>query len=203
MVYLYLNFLGNMFFKDLLNENAIIFELVREQDNIVFSFKQVNDAGISVLYTEDLARRTDEFNFEMEFFTNGKSKLYKHLDYGTTDQSRSRVWIGDITAKVGECNVTIENSNSENVLRKVSSDYLFLKYNKIFTKFDRDAAERFIGKIAMFDTVTEGIPVEDNWHEVRTRDYNFTGDRVIENGMIRIIIRSSNPVIENLWMELS
>ena len=187
---------GRYVFTDLLNKDQLIFQLVLAQNNLVFSVIEVIGGDEKVIYTEDLPDGINDYYFEFSFLVNGKSRLFKFLNWETPMQTKTRVWLGDVKAALGECNVAITNENDTNVLKTVSSDIFMLEYPQIFLKFDRNSEQRFIGRIMMFDTVVSGDANEDNWMDVRSRDYNFSGDRVIENGIVRIIIRSLNPVIE-------
>lgn len=183
-------------FKDLLNSDELIFRLTLLESNLKFDFIEVVNATENVIYTEALAALKDEYYFEFDFNINGKSRFYKLDNFETVTQTRVRKWIGDVKAKIGECNVAFHGHNSEQVLRTISSDLILLEYPEIFLKFDRTTDERFIGQVKMFDD--NNTTVEADWKQIRSRDYKFTGNRVIENGMIRIILNTSNPNIE-IW----
>jgi hypothetical protein len=187
---------GHYHFKDLLSSDELVFKLTRLEDNLLFEMAEVVSAVETVLYSENLAVGADEIYFEFVYLENGKSKFYIVTDYKLPTQTISRKWVGDLTAKIGECNVTLHHHNEEEVIHTVSSDLLFIEYPQIFLKFDRNSTDRFIGNIRVYDTDNELL--EADWIRVRSRDHKFTGDRVIENGLIRLVIPTSNPEIE-IW----
>ena len=187
---------GEYHFKDLLSSDELLFRLIRNENELTFEAVEIVDAVENILFTVALAGGIDEYFFEFRFLKDGKSKLLRIDNYKTSTQTKVRVWIGDLKAKVGECNVSAHLHNIEEVLHTMSSDFIFIDYPLVFLKYDRTDTQRLIGRIRMYDDLND--PVEANWREIRSRDYKFTGNRVIENGMIRIIIKTVDPVIE-IW----
>ena len=124
----------------------------------------------------------------------GNLNCFTFVDYGLAAQAQTRVWIGDLRARIGECNVSIHNHNADQDLKTVSSDFIFLEYPQVFLKFDRTPTDRFVSPVTMYDDLNDGV--EANWRQVRSRDYKFVGNRILENGMLRIVIRTIDPVIE-------
>jgi len=185
-------------FEDLLSKDAILFYLTRDATKAIFQLVESISGIETILYTVNLATDLKEINFEFVYLENGKSKLYTYTNYLRSNQTRDRVWIGDIKAKVGECGVSANISNeSSSVMKEFISEYMYLYYPNVYLKFDReDLACKFIGGIRMWDDMNS--LVESEWFEIFSRDYNFVGNRVIENGMIRIIIKTNNPEIE-IW----
>lgn len=181
---------------DLLSKDEIRFSLSREINNCKFEFIEIVDGVKTILYDKDLEPNVDEVYFEFDYLDKGRSKFYTYDNYTDTNTSKTRRWIGDIRAKVSECNAGIYLRNDEEKLHTVSSDFFFIEYKNLFLKFDRTFEDRFVGDIKMFDTVFDKI--EDNWLRILSRDYKFIGDRVIENGMVRIVILTENPKIE-IW----
>ncbi len=181
-------------FKDLLSADELIFRLVLKENNLEFDVLEIVDGVENVLYNEILDSGIDEYFFEFAFLIDGKSKFYSFDNYATLTQTKVRKWIGNIKARLGECNVAIHHHNSEETLRIISSDFLFIDYPKIFIKLDRSTTDRFIGQVKMFDDLNDAV--ETNWKQIRSRDYKFTGNRIIENGMIRVILNTVNPNIE-------
>ncbi len=183
-------------FKDLLSNDEVLFRLIREENNLKFEFVEIVDSVENIIFTVALAGGVDEYFFEFRFLKDGKSKLLRIDDWKLSTQTKVRVWIGDIKAKIGECNVSAHLHNIEETLHTMSSDFLFIDYPLVFLKFDRTSSQRLIGRIRMYDDRND--PVEANWREIRSRDYKFEGNRIIENGMIRLIIKTVDPVIE-IW----
>ena len=187
---------GNYTFIDLLSEDKLIFRLIRDELNLRFETVEEVSGVEHIIYSENLAVGIDEIFFEFVYLEQGRSKLFTYEDYAKLTQVKTRKWIGNVTAKIGECNVSIRHKNSEEVEHTVNSDLVFLQYPEIFLKFDRDSTDRFIGHVRMFDD--NNSAVEADWGQIRSRDYKFIGNRVIENGMIRVIVNTMNPVIE-IW----
>jgi len=189
-------FEGHYHFADLLNGDSLTFRLVLEETSLRFDVAELVSGVENVIYTTALAPGVDEIFFEFDYLINGKSRIFTFTDYGELTQVKTRQWIGDLKARLGECNVVIELHNDEEELKTVSSDFIYVHYRSIFMKFDRTTDDRFIGRIRMYDDLNE--PLEADWREVRSRDYSFEGNRIIENGMIRIVIKTDNPNIE-IW----
>jgi len=165
------------------------FRLIREENTLRFECVETVDTVENILFTEALASMVDEVFFEFIYLEEGRSKLYTFANYAELTQVRTRKFIGDVKAKIGECNVSAHIHNKEEVLHTMSSDFFFLSYPQIFVKFDRSSAERLAGRVRMFDDLND--PVEANWKEIRSRDYKFEGNRIIENGMIRVVLNST------------
>ena len=183
-------------FKDLLSKDELFFRLIRKENELTFEAVEIVDAVENIIFTVVLASMVDEYFFEFRFLKDGKSKLFRIDNWKTSTQTKVRVWIGSLKAKLGECNVSAHLHNIEETLHTMSSDFLFIDYPLVFLKYDRTDAQRLIGRIRMYDDLND--PVEANWREIRSRDYKFEGNRIIENGMIRIIIKTVDPVIE-IW----
>ena len=187
---------GHYHFKDLLSNDEIYFLLARDDANLRFELIEVVDGVTTIIYTENLAVGIDEIYFDFLWEEQGRSKLFTYTDYAKITQTLTRKWIGNTNARIGECNVSIHHHNAEEVIHTVSSDLIFLQYPEIFLKFDREPNDRFVGHIRMWDD--QNTSDEDLWNEIRSRDYKFIGNRVIENGMIRLIIYTIDPIIE-IW----
>jgi len=187
---------GHYHFKDLLSNDELFFRLIREETSLKFEAVEIVDTVENVLFSVVLGGGVDEYFFEFRFLQNGKSKLFRVDNYQLSTQTKTRVWIGDIKAAVGECNVAAHLHNIEETLHTVSSDYLFIDYPQVFLKYDRTSTERLIGRIKMFDDLDDAD--EANWKEIRSRDYKFIGSRIIENGMVRLVIKTVDPLIE-IW----
>ena len=183
-------------FSDLLSEDKLIFKLIRNQNDVKFSFIEEVDGTETELFGETLETDIKDIWFEFKYLENGKSKLYTFTNHDLKTATKTRKWLGNIKAKIGECRVSSNLVNGEKVDHKFISDAIFIKYPEIYLNFDRTSTERFVGQIKMFDDLNE--VVENKWKQIRSRDHKFIGNRIIENGMIRIIIKTNNPVIE-IW----
>ncbi len=188
-------FKGNLEFEDLLSEDKLTFEL-RRVSNITHLDVKETKAGVEkILYTENLGSGVHEYWGEFWYLFNGQCRFYKtNVDNTNKRITNTKLWTGDITALLGECSVSYNSINGDNVLKELHSDYMFIYYKDIYLRYDQELDDKFIGAIKVYDNFNSDI--EENWRRIRTRDYKFIGDRVIENGMVRIVIKNLNPVIE-------
>ncbi len=181
---------------DKITFDEIKFVLTRTTSRAVFKLIQVVSGEEEILLSKTLDAGVARVDFEFWYKVNGRSRLYFFNNFGFSNQSKTRKWIGNIDSVVGEVEVSARFINDENVLKKFKSDFLFFKYFNIDLRYDNDLSKQFNGQIIFFDDINEAD--EAKWIRVRSRDHNFIGNRVIENAMIRIIIKTSSPVIE-IW----
>lgn len=92
-------------------------------------------------------------------------------------------------------------SNSENVALPVietiptaTGDVSVYDVRGLSTVKVRDTPYTNAGDCKVFDTVTAGNTTESTWVRVYDTAYSFTGDRVIENGMFRLILTAGSPL---------
>lgn len=182
--------------RDPITNDELFFTLTRDNNNAVFKVTQIREGGTKVLHTEALAVGVDEIHFEFWYLVNGRSKLYSFSNFGISGHTKTRLWIGDVTAVLGEVEISARIRNGEAISKKFVSDYLIFKYFRTNLRYDNDPTKEYNGQVKVYDDKL--LVPETSWQRVRSRDHKFVGNRVIENGMIRIIIKTSTPVIE-IW----
>ena len=179
---------------DPVSGDELQFILTRNNSTAVFKMIQIRDGAIKELSNTPLAVGVDEIYFEFWYLVNGRSKLYSFSNFGIAGHTKTRLWIGDVSAVLGEVQISARIINAEAVLKTFVSDFFQFKYFKINLRYDNIPTQEFRGQIKVFDDKNEVLEVD--WARVRSRDHKFIGNRVIENGLIRIIVKTNNPVIE-------
>ena len=187
-------YIGGYKFVDLLTKDEIRFEISRGIANNTVNFIERVSGVDTVIYTEELGVGIKEYDFKFQYLKQGKSIFKKIENYKTETETATQVWKGDITAKVGECRVSTYCRNESTDSLDFSSDYMLINYPNISIRYDEVVENRFNGRIKMYDD--NNLNDEESWTRIRSRDYSFTGNRVIQNGLIRIIIKSIKPEID-------
>ena len=181
-------------FEDLLTGNKLIFKLKRLATKVVFQFIKIVGTTETIIYSKDLPSGETNIDFEFRYLEGGKSKLY-FLEYDEGEMTFDRQWIGNLGFNPSECKVSLEMVNaSTSTVKNIKSDRIFLKYPSIYLSYDVDSDDYYKGQILLRDDNNKSD--EDSWTRVISRDYKFNGDHVIENGIVRIVIKSHSPVIE-------
>ncbi len=181
---------------DQVTKDELKFVLTRTTSRAVFNLIQIVDGAETILQSVTLDAGVAKVDFEFWYKVNGRSRLYFFTNFGTVDQSKTRKWIGTIDSVLGEVEVSARFINDENILKKFKSDFLFFKYFNIDLRYENDPDKQFNGQVKFFDDIN--LADETKWLRVRSRDHAFVGNRVIENAMVRIIIKTTTPVIE-IW----
>lgn len=190
------NLEGNYQFTDLVTGNVLKFNLRRKLANNVFELIKIIDGVSTVIADVELPAGVLEYDFEFRYLENGKSKLF-NVTYSTKGlMTFKREWIGNLGFNPAECSVNVSLTNgSATTLKHMKSDSIFLKYPNIYLGYDPvDGESYFTGQIIVYDDINSVN--EDDWVRVISRDYQFIGNRIIENGIIRIVITTNKPIIE-------
>ena len=87
-------------------------------------------------------------------------------------------------------------TNESTTVKHVQSDFFYVHYPIVYLSYDATPDDILIGQIVLYDD-NNSIDI-DARDRIISRDYNFKGNRIIENGIIRMIITTENPTIE-LW----
>ena len=187
---------GNYKFTDLVTRNILKLNLKREVNNLVFELITIVDDVETIVHSEALAPGILEYDFEFRYLETGKSKLYNIVYDNQGLMTFTRLFIGDLGFNPAECSVSASITNESNtILKFMKSDRIFLKYPNIYLGYDPiDSNDYYLGQIFVFDTINSQD--EADWIRVISRDYKFIGDRVFENGILRIIITTVNPIIQ-------
>jgi hypothetical protein len=186
-------------FEDLSNGDQIILELHSGNNgtgsgpatNAWFSISEKVNTVITELKRVDLPSGELSIDWQLRFIEEGVSKLF----YKNNVADSILLWKGDFNADIAECKVFHEFESNDGTNRTIKFDFLWILYKSIFVGFDISAANKVLGCVCVFDT--DGTEVEADWNRVFSKDHEFVGDRVIQNGLIRLRIKDT-PEME-VW----
>ena len=162
-------------------DDKLYMELQGEAAGSKQQLRQEIDGTQSHLYSGTFGALT-EISWEYRHKDQGMSKLY--LD-DSLDGNYNKVWTGTVGADLRTCKAEFALETQDNVSREVSSDFIFAFYPNFTADYDIDDDDKFKGDCKTFDTLGESN--SDDWIQVYSPDHVFTGNRVIQNGHIRII----------------
>ena len=152
------------------------------------TLKQTIDGVESTVATYTASAGITEINWELRYLEEGVTKFF----YKTPSGTRTRLFKGTTNADIAECKVSAEYWTTETTLRTVNSDFLFIWYPIIHLNYQGSISNYLLGNCKVYDT--KGSDTEANWIRVYSGDHEFSGDRVIENGLLRIRITSDPKV---------
>ena len=192
------DYFGDYVITDLVSNDRLIIRLSRLASRITFQLLEQQGSIITEHPSTQklLGSGVVEVEFEFRYLENGKSAIYivtKDSDY---KQSFERIWKGDLIIQLNECTVELRLTNESTTVKHVQSDYFYIYYPIVYLSYDATADDILIGQIVLYDD-NNSLDI-DNRDRIISRDYNFKGNRIIENGIIRMIITTENPTIE-LW----
>jgi hypothetical protein len=185
-------------FHDLSNNDKLIVDLdpgnsVANTDPVL-SLKEEHNGVETTLATFNLPTGEIYIDWQIKFLDEGVTKFY----YKTNTGLPTLLWRGDLTADLAECKVMHEFlTNEATPTRSVKIDFLWIFYKSIFTGYDIIPANRYLGNIKILDqNLTE---TEANWIQVYAKDHQFIGDRVVDNGLIRLRFKSTPEIEISGW----
>jgi hypothetical protein len=145
------------------------------------------------LATVSLATSTETtVDWQFKFLEEGVSKF----SYKTATGEATVLWRGDFKADIAECKVFHElETNEATPTRTVSFDYIWILYKSLFVGFDIPLEKKELGTVVIFDT--NNTEVEADWLQVYSKDHRFVGDKVLDNGIVRMRLKST-PEVE-IW----
>ena len=181
---------------DLVSGNELVFSLHRTANNVKFQLLQIIGDTTITTSLSTLVTNAKEIEFEFRYLENGKSAIYIVTYESSGKQNFLRVWKGDLKVNMNECVIKAQLQNEATTVKHLKSDYLFIRYPVVYLTYDVDNEDIYKGQIIIYDDNNSSNP--DNWVRIISRDYKFKGNRVIENGITRMIIKTNNPMIE-LW----
>ncbi len=188
-------------FEDISNGDQIIVELHAGNNgagsgpatNAWLALKEKVKGSITTLETAflDTSAQTS-VDWQLKFLEEGVSKFA----YKTVTGEATVLWRGDFKADIAECKVFHElETNEASPTRTASFDFLWILYQSIFVGFDIPLETKELGGVRLWDT--NGTETEADWVEVFSKDHRFVGDKVLENGIVRMRIKST-PELE-IW----
>ncbi len=178
-------------FEDIATNDALMIDWelnVATGTSAILKLNQIKDGVESTLASYVADAGITEMNWELRYLEEGVTKLF----YKTPSGARTRLFKAPTTADLAECKVSTEYWTSETTLRTVKSDYIFIWYPTVHVQYQGTLANQLLGNCKVFDTV--GQEDETKWVRVYSGDHDFTGDRIIENGLLRMRVTSDPRV---------
>jgi len=183
-------------FQDLATLDALQIDFEIGAANPQVIFREIVGGVATVLSTTAMSSASTEINFELDFLDEGITKFY--LKDKSASGAKTRVYIGSLLANIAECKVFLQLVTDQTTTKTVKSDFIWIFYPKIFLTYDVALSTRLIGRVQVFDTIITSDIDETNWEEVYSSDHEFTGDRIVENGIIRLWFRPTTPGMQ-VW----
>jgi hypothetical protein len=178
-------------FEDLATQDKIRVDLSGDDGNAVFTVKQVIDSTETVLVTQAVTAGIKNVKWEISYQESGLSKIY----YKEANTERTKIFDGDISANIGEAKVSARLVLTQQTVKTVKSDFIWVYYPNLFVGTSTSLTDRLKGRVRIWDTNNEAA--EADWTEVFASDHPFVGDRVVENGLVRLWFKTT-PKIE-VW----
>ncbi len=181
-------------FEDLGNGDKLTLDL--ESGNSVtptpaqFLVKETRGGVETILAKFDLPTGEKIIEWQVKFLEEGVTKiLYKRI---TGDPIV--LFKGDLSAELTECKIKHELfTDIATPSKTVKTDFIWCRYPALFSGHDTPMVNKDKAIVKIFDT--EGTEVEADWQRVYSKDHEFFGDRVIENGLFRMRFKDT-PEIE-------
>ena len=189
---------GSYVITDLISQSKLVFKLKENTGPLLFELERFKGDETTPFDTvsHNLSNGQTSLEFEFRYLDNGKSALYI-ITYDSDNRIQyNRIWIGDLELNMNECTVGLKLTTNSSTVKRLESDYIFMRYPSVYLTYDVEAEDIYTGQIIVYDDNNSLNP--QDWTRMISRDYKFKGNRVIENGIIRIVITTDNPVIE-LW----
>jgi len=181
-------------FEDLATGDKIRIELRGGDGNANLKFSEIVDGSETVLATQQLTVSLTEVFWELDFLEDGITKFW-FLELGGT---KTRIFSGTLLADIGECKASVRLILDQNLVKTVKSDFFWIFYPNVFIGYDAPLSSRLAGKVKIFDDNND-FADETKWFEVRSGDHKFAGQRVVENGLIRIVFNTAPSIDMYGW----
>lgn len=176
-------------FEDLATTDQLIIDFQGGNGNAQLVLREKVAGVVATLVTQEITTAVINIKWELDFQEDGITKFYFKEPGG----SRTRIFNGTLKAELGESKASVRLVLDQQATKTVKSDFMLIYYNNINLGYDVAIADRLQGRIKVFDQ--NNTEVEANWIEVFAGDHEFVGDRVIENGFVRIRFKTT-PVME-------
>jgi len=173
-------------FEDLATNDKIIIDFQSAGSNAQLVLREVVDDVETDLSTKELTAAVINIFWELDFLKNGVTELW----YKEPSGVRTRAFQGTLNVDIAEAKISAQNILTETTAKTLKSDFLWIFYPNIFIGYNNPVlADGLLGRIRIFDT--DGEPLEADWIEVFSGDHKFSGERVVENGLIRIRFKTT------------
>jgi hypothetical protein len=183
-------------FQDLATGDKLQIDFEIGVSNPQVIFREIAGSTTNVLSTTAMGATTKEIYFELDFQEEGITKFY--LIDKTAAGAKTRVYNSSLTADIAECKVFMQLLTDQTTTKTIKSDFIWIFYPKIHISYDVDLPDRLNGRVQIYDTVITADTDETNWEEVFSSDHEFKGDRIVENGLIRLWFKPATPGME-VW----
>ena len=158
--------------------------------NAQFIIRETRGSVTTVLGTYTLPATEKLIDWKIEYLDEGVTKIL----YKTANGEPTVLFKGDLTAEITECKVIHKYMTDESSpTRSVYTDFIWCRYPALFSGHDTDIIYSALGIVKIFDT--NGTETESAWTQVWSKDHFFTGDRVFDNGLLRMRFKGT-PEIE-------
>ena len=175
-------------FEDLSTGDKLIIRLQGDNGEAHLILVEEVDGSETELVNQALTAAVTEVHWQLNFREDGLTKFW----YKEPSGSKTRIFNGDVNADLAECKCSAKLVLDQQSTKTVKSDFMWMFYPNLFTTYDVSLANRILGRIKIYDDMNEGA--EADWVEVFSGDHEFTGKRVVENGLCRLIFVSSPAV---------
>lgn len=189
------DYYGEYIVTDLLTTSKLHFRLNRKASNCEFNIHETIGNTTTKLGGYDLGSGEDEVDFEFRYLEHGKHGLYTYTLEDDAESIYTRRWRGNLSGRYNECTMGFTLVNEATSIKHAKSDQIYVKYPLLYFTYN-PLNDIEVGQVRIYDDHNSSDT--DDWTRVISRAYEFEGNRVIENGLIRAIIKSENPIIE-LW----
>ena len=178
-------------FEDLATNDKIRISIQGGNGNANLTFAEVVNGVENVLVTQQLTAAVKEINWELDFKVDGVDQFW----YKEPSGAKTRIFNGTLTADIAEAKCSVRLMIDQTSVKTVKSDFIWVFYPSGFLSYDiSNLADKELGRIRVFDTMNS--VTETDWVEVFSADTYFTGERVIENGLIRLWFKKSSIGME-------
>ncbi len=175
-------------FEDLATADKLIVRLQGDDGEAHLLLVEEVDGSETVLINQALTAGVKEVHWQLNYLDDGKTKFW----YKEAAGSKTRIFNGDVSADLAECKCTAKLVLDQQATKTVKTDFILIFYPNVFITYDVSLTNRIKGRIKIFDDMNEAS--EADWEEVFAPDHEFTGERIIENGIVRLKIVTSGTV---------
>lgn len=180
---------------DLATTDALIIDWaagVTGTTNATLTIQQITSGVTTTIATFQAPTNVPtECYFEVVYLDSGGTTISYMLPGGV----KTLLWQGTLTANLAECKVQVIEYLTATSDTTLSSDFFWIFYPAVFCGYDVPTlSQRVLGNCKCWDDMGSGV--EANWVQVFSQDHKFTGQPVIENGLIRLRPQTTTPGID-------
>jgi hypothetical protein len=171
--------------QDLATEDKLRIDLEGGDGQAEFKVRQVVDGVETILAEASLTAGITEVKWEIVYLEQGLTKIYYKEPVG----DRIRIFSGTLGSDLGESRLSASFMSTQQTLKTVKSDFIWIYYPNLFVGFGVSLTDRLNGRVRIFDTNNEAS--EADWDEVFASDHPFVGERVVQNGLVRLWFKTT------------